>query len=110
MLNGTQVSVSDFASSALTLYQIANVSSPNRAINILGMARANSQLLRNSEAVRLYRLLLAQISSSNNTDPIFFEEAIDFIAQKEDLQNSSNNNKFCFSSILVVLYFLFFIN
>ena len=108
MLNGTQVSVSDFASRALTLYQIANVSSPNRAINILGMARANSQLLLNSEAVRLYQLLLAQISSSNNTDPIFFEEALDFISQNEDLQNSSNNNKFGFSSILVVFIFFIF--
>ncbi|CAF3861055.1 unnamed protein product [Rotaria sp. Silwood1] len=90
MLNGTQVSISEFPQYALNLYQIADISAPNRAINILGMARANSQLRSNDEAVKFYRKLLDQINASNNTDPLFSQEATDFIAQKESMGNSAN--------------------
>ncbi|CAF4723878.1 unnamed protein product, partial [Rotaria sp. Silwood2] len=81
MLNGAQVLISEFPRYALNLYQLADLSAPNRAINILGMARANAQLRYNDEAVKFYRKLLVQISSSNNTDPLFSQEATDFITQ-----------------------------
>jgi hypothetical protein len=111
LLNGTQVSVDQFPQRALDLYRTANLSAPNRATNILGMARSNSQLRLNLEAARLSRILIAQISSSNNSDPIFSEEANDFLAQKEALKNSANNNQFCLLSILVSMYiFLISIN
>ncbi|CAF4914218.1 unnamed protein product, partial [Rotaria sp. Silwood1] len=63
-----------------------DISAPNRAINILGMARANAQLRSNDEAVKFYQKLLDQINSSNNTDQLFSQEATDFIAQKESMR------------------------
>ncbi|CAF4660887.1 unnamed protein product, partial [Rotaria sp. Silwood2] len=54
MLNGAQVLISEFPRYALNLYQLADLSAPNRAINILGMARANAQLRYNDEAVKFY--------------------------------------------------------
>ncbi len=76
-LNGIQVSIDEFPTRALVLYQNANSSAPNRAINTLGMARANLQIGNNNEAVRLYEVLITQMNSSNDSDPIFSEEALD---------------------------------
>ncbi|CAF3694868.1 unnamed protein product [Rotaria sp. Silwood1] len=90
MLNGTQISISEFPQYALNLYQIADISAPNRSINILGMARANAQLGSDNEAVKFYRKLLDQINPLNNTDPLFSQEATYFIAQKESIGNSAN--------------------
>ncbi|CAF4681163.1 unnamed protein product [Rotaria sp. Silwood1] len=97
MLNGTQISISEFPQYALNLYQIADISAPNRSINILGMARANAQLGSDNEAVKFYRKLLDQINPSNNTDPVFSQEATYFIAQKENIGNSANNLLSAFS-------------
>jgi len=108
MLNGTQVSVNDFPRLALNLYQTANLSAPNRAINILGMARSNSQLRYNGLAATFYQTLLNQMQSSNNSDPIFSQEATDFIAQQSGSTNSANNNQFCFSSIFIVFIVFIF--
>ncbi|CAF0966927.1 unnamed protein product [Adineta steineri] len=107
-LNGTQVSVSQFSQYALNLYQIANLSSPNRAINILGAARANSQLLLNNVAAGYYQMLLDQISSQNASDPVFFQEAINFIAQNQVLQSSANNNHLNFFINLISFCILIF--
>jgi hypothetical protein len=85
-LNGAQISINDFPTQALTLCQTANSTAPNRAINILGMARANSQSNNYTEAVRLYNVLRTQMNSSNHSDPIFLQEATNVI---NDVQNNS---------------------
>lgn len=109
-MNGTEVSVSEFPRLALNQYLAANLSSPNRAINILGIARAYSQMRSNNQAERVYQILLDQITSSNTSDPIFAQEANDFISQKQALQNVAKKNQFSLSSIFIVflLFTLFY--
>lgn len=112
MLNGTQVSVNEFPQRALDLYLTANQSSPNRAINTLGTARAYSQLLNNIEAVKYYKILLAQINSSNNSDPGFAKEALDFIALQQEkppipIVNIANNIEYCILLIFIISIYLF---
>ncbi len=79
MLNGINVSINEFPGKALVLYQEADSIAPNRSINTLGMARANVQLGNNDEAARLYQVLLTQVNSSTDSDPIFSQEAANFI-------------------------------
>ncbi|CAF3351042.1 unnamed protein product [Rotaria sp. Silwood2] len=108
MLNGAQVLISEFPRYALNLYQSEDLSAPNRTINILGMARANAQLHNNDEAIKFYRKLLTQINFSNTTDPLFSQEATDFITQAENTKNSANTNQLCFLLILIVFMYLVF--
>ncbi|UJR31504.1 hypothetical protein I4U23_018993 [Adineta vaga] len=108
MFNDTLISVSQFPLFALDLYESADISAPNRAANILGMARANSQLRYNNAAERLYQKLLDQISSSNNSDPIFAQEATNFLAQKTELTGLADKKQFCFYSIVLSLFFIIF--
>jgi hypothetical protein len=112
MLNGSRVAVSEFPRLALKLYEYANSSAPNRAINILGMARANSQLRLNSAAERFYRMLLDQIGSSNNTDTIFVDEAKAFIAQKEVLTGLADRQSVYYPLLFtcVILFRLLFVH
>jgi hypothetical protein len=79
MLNGINVSINEFPGKALVLYQEADSIAPNRSINTLGMARANVQLGNNDEAARLYQVLLTQVNLSTDSDPIFSQEAANFI-------------------------------
>lgn len=109
MLNSTAITVDQFPQYALNLYESADISAPNRAINILGMARAYSQLRYNNAAERLYQKLLDQITSSNNTDSVFAEEANAFITQKTVLTGSARNERFCFHSIVISLVFNSFV-
>ena len=94
ILNSKQTSMSDFATTALTIYQKANETAPNRAINIVGMARANIQFGNTNEAVKLYQLLLTQMNLSNNTNSIFTQEANSFIAQITGQFNFASHNLF----------------
>lgn len=102
MLNGTEVSVSQFPRLALTLYQIANSTAPGRAINLLGIARSYSQLRNNNEAAQIYEILIDEITSTNTSDPVFSQEATDFIAQNQALGNSAKQNQFYLSSLFIV--------
>ena len=88
---------------ALTLYRTANLSAPNRAVNTLGTARAYAQRRLNSDAVKVYQKLLAQISVFNNTDDTFSQEATSFKIQKEELQGSATNKQL---SVFFVFLFL----
>jgi hypothetical protein len=67
----------------LALYQKANSSAPNRAINTLGIARAYSQLHNYTEATKLYRILLTQLTSSNDTDAVFTQEVMNSITKNK---------------------------
>lgn len=98
-LNGTNVTIDKFPSQALALYQEANSSAPNRAINTLGMARANLQMGNKNEANRLYQILLTQMTSSNNFDPIFSAEALNITAN----YNSASTNKYSFILSIFIL-------
>ena len=69
------------------------------------MARANVQLHNDAETVRLYQILLKQMNSSNNADPIFSSEAINITAQIGLLHNSAINNHFF--SCIHCLFFAF---
>jgi len=75
-LNGTSVSINEFPTRALSLYQTTNLTGPNRAINTLGMARSYLQSGNTNEAVKFYQALLIQMNSSNDSDPIFLQEAL----------------------------------
>ncbi len=99
-LNGTNVSINEFPIRALALYQVANSSAPNRAINTLGMARANLQIGNKNEAIRLYQILLTQVTSSNDADPIFSEEALTIIASN---YNAASTNKYSFLLSIFIL-------
>jgi hypothetical protein len=99
-LNGTNVSINEFPTRALALYQEANSSAPNRAINTLGMARANLQMGDETEAIRLYQALLTQMTSSNNSDPIFSEEALSIITVN---YNAASTNKYSFLLSIFIL-------
>lgn len=106
-LNGSRTTVISFPQRALDLYKRANLSAPNRAVNILGVARSYSQMQHNGDAVRYYRMLINQITSTNTSDPIFSQEANDFIAKYENLQNHGNINRIYLSTFF--LFFLVFI-
>jgi hypothetical protein len=67
----------------LALYQKANSSAPNWAINTFGIARAHSQLHNSTEATRLYQILLTQINSSNDTDAVFTQEVMNSITKNK---------------------------
>lgn len=103
MLNATRMSINEFLRCTLNLYQTENLSAPNQAINILGIARAYSQLRYNNNAARIYRVLINQITATNISDSVFSQEAADYIMQKKILQNSAKTNHFCFSSIFVII-------
>jgi len=98
-LNGTNVSINEFPTRALALYQEANSSAPNRAINTLGMARANLQMDDETQAIRLYQALLTQMTSSNNSDPIFSEEALSITVN----YNAASTNKYSFLLSIFIL-------
>lgn len=85
MLNGTWVSIDKFPLIALDFYKQADQVAPNRAINTLGMARANSDAGQDRTAVTLYQNLHFQMTSSNRSDESFLREANQYIEQ----QNSS---------------------
>ncbi|CAF1127208.1 unnamed protein product [Rotaria sordida] len=104
-LKSRQISIVDFPSQALILYKKANEAAPNRVINIVGMARANTQLGNTNEAIKLYQLLLTQMNLSNNTDLTLLKEAADFIAQNPIQYNSASNY---FSSIFFFAFCIFF--
>jgi len=107
-LNGSEISVSNFPQRALELYTQANLSAPNRAVNILGTARAYSQMHHNSEAAKFYQILINQITSTNTSDPIFSQEANDFITKYENIQNHGNKKQIYFSTFfLIVLVSIF---
>lgn len=102
MIDNIQVPLSEFPQRALNLYQMATLSTPNRAINILGMARANAQLRNIGEAIKFYQMLLAQINLSKNQDPTFSQEATNFIAENGEMLNSANNNLVQFAFIFII--------
>ncbi|CAF4866722.1 unnamed protein product [Rotaria sp. Silwood1] len=81
MLNGTETAIDKFPLIALKLYKKADQIAPNRAINTLGMARANAHLNRHNTAVGLYQQLSFQMTSSNNNDEYFLKEANDYLDQ-----------------------------
>lgn len=97
------MSINDFAQRAFDLYEIANSTAPNRAINILGKARSYTQLRRNDDAARIYRILIDQITSTNTSDPVFSEEATNFLMQKKILYGSANNLQIYFSSFFFII-------
>jgi hypothetical protein len=88
---------------ALILYQTANLFARNRAINTLGMARANLQMGNTNEAVNLYQVLLTQMSLSPDSDPIFSQEALNIIAT----YNSAATNKHFFLSSIFIFYIFY---
>ena len=108
--------MTDFPSRALGLYQQANGSAPNRAINTFGMARANLQMGNNAAATQLYQGLLVQISSSNDTNSIFSQEILTAISTTTTTTGISttttttrNNNNSTFTntpSFLAILFIL----
>jgi predicted Zn-dependent protease with MMP-like domain len=101
-LNGTIVSINEFPTRALSLYQTANLTGPNRAINTLGMARSNLQSGNTNAAVNLYKMLLIQMNSSNDSDPIFLQEALNITI----IHNSATTNKpFILSFIFIFCIF-----
>jgi tetratricopeptide (TPR) repeat protein len=102
-LNGTNVSIDQFPARAIALYQKANLSAPNRAINTLGIARTYLQMGNTNQAVQLYQALLTQMTLSNNADPIFSEEALTTIA-KYNGAASINNNSFLLSIFILCIF------
>ncbi|CAF2033330.1 unnamed protein product [Rotaria magnacalcarata] len=86
---------------ALNVYKMAILSTSNRGIDILGVARANAQLSNTGEATKFYRMLLAQIDLSNNKDPIFSQEKMDFIDKNEKIRNSTSNSLVQFTFIFI---------
>ena len=106
MLNGVNVSIQDFPNRALTLYQSANTSEPNRAINTLGMAQSNSQLGNNTAAQQLYQTLLAQMNSSNTANQIF-SQAIRNATNNNNNNNNNNSASTNQSSFLLLMLILF---
>jgi uncharacterized protein HemY len=104
-LNGANVSIDQFPTRALALYQRVNSSAPNRAINTLGMARANLQMGNTEQAVQLYQALLTLTTSSNNADPIFSEEALTTIAKYNGAASTSTNIYSFVLSIFILCIF-----
>jgi hypothetical protein len=104
MLNGSEISVDKFPLMALNLYKNADQVAPNRAINILGMARSNARLNQHSVAAGLYQQLFFQMTSSNNSDDSFLKEANEYL----DKHNSAINCKFSFLLILFSLFCFIF--
>ncbi|CAF4433106.1 unnamed protein product [Rotaria sp. Silwood2] len=90
-LKSKRTPIVDFPSQALSLLKKTNETAPNRAINMVGMARAYVQSDNINEAVKLYQLLLTQMNFSNNSDLTFFQEAQQFIEQSLVQYNSSSN-------------------
>ncbi|CAF4645866.1 unnamed protein product [Rotaria sp. Silwood1] len=105
ILKSKVISIVDFPSQALDLFKKTNETAPNRAINIVGMARAYVELGNINEAVQLYKLLLTQMSLSNNTDLILFQEANNFIAQNL-IQFNSATNYFSLNFLLLSVFFI----
>ena len=82
VINGRILSVIDFPSYALNLYQKANRTAPHRAVNSLGTARAYVQMGQISEANKLYRMLLQQWSNAScrsNVNQMVINEANDYL-------------------------------
>ncbi|CAF4230406.1 unnamed protein product [Rotaria socialis] len=102
MIDSIQVPLNEFPQRALHVYEMAILSTSNRAINILGMARANAQLSNTGEATAFYRMLIAQIDLSNSKDSIFFHEEMDFIDKNEKIRYSASNNLVQFTFIFII--------
>ena len=98
-MNGTEISVDKFPSLALDYYEKADKIAPNRAINTLGMARANAHLDRAHTATNLYRQLIFQMTSANYSDENFLQEANEFLEQ----HNSTINRTL---SIMLIIFSL----
>lgn len=83
---------------------MTNLSSPNRATNILGIARAYAQLRNNTQASMYYQILLNQINYTNNSDPIFLEEAINFLNQTHLIDSACCNHSWFLLILFVSSY------
>ena len=100
----------DFPKRAMDLYRWANLTGVHRAINTLGIARANTQLRNYAEATRLYRVLQAQMNTSNATEVIFLQELNGFINGIAPFLNSAVAPRFSLAfafalSMIGLLYF-----
>ncbi|CAF1122449.1 unnamed protein product [Adineta ricciae] len=99
-LNGTEISVDKFPTLALDYYEKADKIAPNRAINTLGMARANAHLDRAHTATNLYRQLIFQMTSANYSDENFLQEANEFLEQHNSTINHTLSVMLIFLSLL----------
>lgn len=98
-LNGTATAVENFPSIALELFKQADHNAPNRAINTLGMARANALLDRESAAVGLYQQLSFQMTSGNYSDDVLLQQVNRYLEQ----HNSAMSCTFSFTFIILSL-------
>lgn len=104
MLNGTWVALEKFPVIALDLYKRADQAAPNRAINTLGLARANAMAGQERTAVTLYQNLHFQMTSSNRSDENFLREASDFI----DTHSAADASRIAPPWILLSCIYFFF--
>jgi len=109
-LNNETISVQNYSSYALKLYQNENQTEPFRAVNLLGMARAHAQLGHEEQACRIYaHILHTWIDSIHSLaiDHVVITEANDYsLATKCDRYR--NHASFFSSNIVVISSFLFF--
>jgi hypothetical protein len=108
-LNNETISVSDFPSYALRLYEIENQTDPNRIVNVLGMARAYAQIGRTKEANQIYEKLLQDWSDSTfspSIDRVVIEEATAYLLATKINQIKNNGYILQFSFILINFLFV----
>lgn len=113
-LNNSIVSITEFPSYALRLYNKENQTEPHRAVNLLGIARAYSQMGRIDEASQIYERFLRDWSDSTfspEIDRVVITEAVNYLLEVK-LNQTRNHGLIVNSSVSLinVLIILLFIN